>query len=86
MEKYTKQERHEIYKDAINLLNDYAHICNCILFVLPNDIKRINLCDFPEILKHKPENIEIDRSWWKCDEEGKNKRIEILKQAILETK
>lgn len=45
---------------------------------------------FPEILKHKPQNISLTTKynsgyWFKKNEEGQQKRLAILEQAIQET-
>ena len=40
---------------------------------------------FPEIIKHKPDKNAIIGHWFKKDEEGMQKRISILEQAIKET-
>lgn len=40
---------------------------------------------FPELMKHKPKETDFSGSWFNVDNEGRKKRIEILKQAIAET-
>ena len=40
---------------------------------------------FPEIKKHMPPNVTAGDYWFQSTEDGNNKRIEILKEAIKET-
>ena len=86
----TKAERHKVYKKALKLFisestpNDSIGICHIINRVY-GSFKEIN--DFPEILMHKPAIVDKLEYWWGTyTQEGYDKRIEVLKEAIKLTK
>lgn len=83
---YTKEQRHEIYKKALDFLIEYGYfgyMCNAIHLVsgkYPSDMSV-----YPEILKGKPTVGKYASYWFPFNKQGHEKRIEILKQAIKET-
>lgn len=48
--------------------------------------KSVEESQFPEIVKHRPESFEIMSYWFRRNDEGIQKRIQIVEQAIEETK
>lgn len=48
--------------------------------------KSVEESQFPEIVKHRPESFEVRGYWFRKNDEGIQKRIQIVEQAIEETK
>ena len=78
-------------QDQLNYLNDRGNARFSI--ERPKRDDKYNFAtNFPEIVKHKPEGKGYDSFWWGITweqtiistEEGKAKRIEVLKEAIAE--
>lgn len=97
MEKYTKKQRHEIYKKVLKAyLADkgeeshhvkdkitYGGFCYWLAKFCYDYV--ISLYDFPEITKHEPKiKWGTYKSFW-FDPHEKKVRTKILKQAIKET-
>ena len=86
----TKEQRHEIYKCSIILMkeyrkkNYYVSICSCVFYSL-NFIGLTNhkYMDFlkKEIFLYAPLGV-TDGYFFILDEDGYNKRMEILKKLI----
>jgi hypothetical protein len=93
MEKLTKKVRHDIYIRALKIYMEYKPnntlgLCSAI----SDAIKGLDLPSpywgmrkYPEIQKHKPKVFKT-AYWFDHSSEGTQKRIDILKQAIEETK
>lgn len=81
-QRYTKAQRHAIYKEALEYITDGQHKYICGAIGWTHSIR-----DFPELLKHKPDNVVALGSWFKPLEckDPRAKRIAILKSAIKET-
>ena len=89
------EHRLEIYTDALKYIEQYAKnrgyyptgLCRAITNVKSYDdpYPYDGLELYPEIYKFKPTNNEDGEYWFKRDEYGTKKRIEILKSAIIET-
>lgn len=47
--------------------------------------KGIEESEFPELVKHRPDSFEIMCFWFMKNDEGMQKRIQIIEQAIKET-
>lgn len=85
-------QRNELYKNALFLFELNSGIIGfCYLF---KQFEIFDLSELPEIYKHKPkpDNVASLLSptlnlgyWFEFDDNGKQKRINILKQAIKET-
>ncbi len=97
MEKPTKAERHEVYKGALKEIrkpknkNVYG-LCAALSywdggssFYPKYDAFLYMQQLFPEVYKHKPTKTQCFDFWFSI-ENGFQKRIDILKQAIKETK
>jgi hypothetical protein len=78
-------------QDQLNYLNDRGNARFSI--EKPELFRKNNMAsNFPEIVKHKPEGKGYNSFWWGvtfehtvvATEEGKAKRIEVLKEAIAE--
>lgn len=41
---------------------------------------------FPELLKHKPKNRNVIRSWWSYSKRGQTKRLKVIDELITEIK
>lgn len=84
---YTKQQRNEIYKKAydslLNVDTNRLGLCWAVNVAGCLDGYDYNFKNLPEISLRNP-NTENNR-WFSLDLDGKQKRIEILKQAIAET-
>lgn len=85
----TKEERHEIYKRALEWLikhkqggDIYGQHGLCLLLLI-KPIGRFELEDFPEVLAHKPEVVK--GCWWPIDIDDPN-RERVLRDAIEKTK
>lgn len=76
--------RKEILKKAYEEIFTGSHVymCNAIERYLGEKEKVFKV--FPEILKYKPINKSKDSAWWYNDDEGKHKRLAVLKQLIEE--
>jgi len=51
----------------------------------PECFPYLSMNAYPEVLKHKPEDIRHPAYWFGLDSQGIAKRISILEQAIKET-
>lgn len=47
--------------------------------------KEVEKSEFPELVKHRPDSFEIMNYWFRKNDEGMQKRIQIIEQAIKET-
>lgn len=47
--------------------------------------KGVEESEFPELVKHRPDSFEIMYFWFRKNDEGMQKRIQIIEQAIKET-
>lgn len=47
--------------------------------------KDVEKCEFPELVKHRPESFEEANYWFWKNDEGMQKRIQVIEQAIKET-
>lgn len=47
--------------------------------------KGVEESEFPEIVKHRPDSFEIMHYWFRKNDEGMQKRIQVIEQAIKET-
>ena len=95
---FSKQERHEIYKKALELYEQEkmgrVGLCYCLSWSLPNTSSALYVdvynqihfdrC-FPEIAKRRPHRTEGRYSYWFPLYEWRN-RVAILEGAIEETK
>lgn len=89
MSRYTKAQRHGYYKAAKEeLIASYVFfsplsrgICSVLLEVAPLAYERD---DFPEFESHRP--LKHGVYWWPRDEEGYQKRLEVLDDCIEKTK
>ena len=92
--KNTRKLRHKIYIEALKIFErgGYNGLCHTITAAAlcingkpfyKHDAAGYCQISYPEIWKHKPENTEIYGFWWSIDD--RQKRIDILQQAILET-
>jgi len=88
MEKLSKKQRHQLYKDALNSLEkeDNVRLGLCWAFgsVGCYDGYDTEFSNLPEIYCKKPDGAY--GKWFSQDLDGKDSRIELLKKAILETK
>jgi len=93
MKRLTKKQRHQIYKDALALylrLKALIGLCYVIRYSMPDDIcidydpYANDFKYFPEIKKRKPKQKHSAEEWFPY--EHTKIRIDILKQAIKETK
>ena len=98
----TKEIRHQIYCKALEIFMNYHQPYgwyNGICASIDDAIQRLELTEiatnpfanisaFSEIYKHKPPHIEMynEEFWFDWTSTGTQKRIDILKQAIEETK
>lgn len=69
-----------VYQDILS--GRQVFMCNAIERYLENKEKVFKI--FPELLKYKPKNKSNDSAWWYGDEEGKQKRLEVLTSLINE--
>lgn len=84
----TKGKRHSIYIKALGHIESHAEDFICDAIQLSGGF-RLNNADYPELENRKPkETIRFygTEIWFENNDEGRQKRIEILKQAIEETK
>lgn len=84
--KYTKEQRHKIYKKALKRFSiGELFLCHAIQSALgiPWDYPDTILKSFPEIWRHRPKN-RPGRVWFEID--GREQRITILHKAIQQTK
>ena len=88
-EKLNKKERFDVYNEMLSLLENKNACCYCEILVnfLTCTDKMVIINDLIELMEYKPKDIpELhNRFWYKTDEIGRNKRIDILKQ-LLKTK
>lgn len=87
----SKEERHELYKGALDWFFPLCGICYAI-----NEYRRskggdwppIRLYELPEIWEQKPEEMHDDlyEYWFPLNAEGAEKRKQILLNAIEATK
>jgi hypothetical protein len=89
--KYTKAERHEIYKQAyIVFTNEWKKnvnlhfICNCIRSISCVYYNDWSVMEFPELLDKKPFDKTVYQAWW--PEWDFNTRNNVFEQIIEETK
>ena len=47
--------------------------------------KGVEKSEFPELVKHRPASFEVMSYWFRKNDEGMQKRIQIIEQAIKET-
>jgi len=91
MEQLTPEQRIAAYRYCIDHTNDYSRPWVCIHLLEfchsreiypPHEI----LNYFPEFARHRPEKLPFQDStmWWDEDEEGINKRKEVLNACIEE--
>lgn len=100
-EVFTKEQRHEIYKEARKLIieSNADYICQALYYAMQNKYRHILNSKYrdsyhgwalecsPEIKKLKPASIiDSECSWWKCDKLGFKMRIWMLDTAIEQTK
>lgn len=88
---YSVETRNKIYKMVFSNLYKQDYLCinlasACITEGLIKKRRNIDMNNFPEILKFKPKNRNISHSWFTMGKVGYEKRLEILRQAIKETK
>ena len=95
-----KEIRHQIYCKALEIFLEYKQpsswyngLCSSIYDALPalNLLESVpnpfaKMSKYPEINKHKPKNMYDEHFWFDWASIGTQKRIDILKQAIEETK
>ena len=92
----TEKQRRSRYKIYNEILNDFFlnqdnqpytyGFCFMIRKVNPYFSKLLNLYwNYPELYIHKPKKCEYNVYWFFLDEEGKAKRLEILRKAIIDT-
>lgn len=84
--KYTKAQRHRIYKNALGIIPIKHWLC----WALSEGNGLADIEDFPEVLAQKPKrfyfNLDGVVYWFSCDKRGINKRLAILRKAIQLTK
>ena len=64
MSKYTKKQRHEIYKKALKLLGKKRFICICLY--VASDLfltEEINKENFPEFFLFQPQTVSHFGAW-----------------------
>lgn len=92
-DKFTKEERHLIYKKALKVIDKQLFLCSALFYAIKKthgiEIAIYyspygNLDRFPEILKHKPKKESLTDPWWPLSNE--KIRIKVLEQAIEETR
>ena len=88
-EKLNKKERFDVYTEMLSLLENNNACCYCEILInfLTCTDKMVIINDLIELMEYKPKDIpELqNRLWYRTDEIGRNKRIDILKQ-LLKTK
>lgn len=72
------------YNNGINPSIDFPNICVYLDTFSGGEEDCKNL--FPEFFKYKPRRKRTESSWWSNSKRGWNKRIEVLKKCIEETK
>lgn len=94
-----KEERIEIYRNMLNILNEDEDVKErgvlgvglCYLLRdalkfrgLTNIINIINITNYPELMRHKPDVYWSDSDYWfnPGTQQGTNKRRKILEEAI----
>lgn len=91
----TKKQRHEIYKLALEIFQNYTQskkwyygLCSSITDAIDKlDLGYYSIKYYPELIKYKPDKlVHRDAFWFNWGLSGTKKRINILKQAIEETK
>lgn len=85
----TKEERYEVYRKALVRIEDHTDDFICDAMGACSGYKHALLHGFPEVEKQKPKKTILKNFiefWFENNDEGRQKRIEILKQAIEETK
>jgi len=90
MKKPTKEERHQIYIDAIEEMPICNGLCSALKWAKSNRGKYNPYLFmkeyFPEIYKMKPKNIDHNSGEYWFALGNKKSRIKILEKAIKETK
>jgi len=91
----TKKERNKTYVNMLNIMfNDVAYkILNrhtsglCYLVRTASGIQsKDRIREYPELMRHKPPHKAVSKEyWWRTDEEGSDKRICVLIEAIMDT-
>lgn len=86
-----KQQRNEIYKEALKMLQEEIKVAHSP-YICPNlrdlmglmGLNRKNIIEYelPEFYHQKPLDLEIGDPWWPDNEEGNNCRVAALLKAI----
>jgi hypothetical protein len=95
MSKYSKQERHTIYKQVLAEFKELQTVHgNCQLHFEVNTyfvFRKLDIKEFPEILKHKPKEVidnPLYEGYWfpeMSSKEAISIHLNIIQQAINET-
>lgn len=91
MSKYTKAERHEIYKKALKSLKDYGHgaaICCRIAHVQYGSslsFDSVTKINYPELYLFKKRGLSIYSGWFYDCEDALSMRISVLEFCIYMT-
>jgi len=94
--KFTKKQRHEIYKEALVLLKKgntqkkgYC-LCFCLNEIINKSYKYTHctryhpgLYNMKEFIKKKPKNMVFEQLWW--NRENRPIRVRVLNKCIKET-
>lgn len=91
-----KEERNAIYREWLKIFIGKSKerafricLCDCIpnlsIGISTANLKYDSIKQYPEIIKHMPKHSKHFEIWFSLDENGYNKRVSILEQAIKET-
>jgi len=93
--KYTKRQRHAIYKKALKLFNasnreffDESGLCAFIAKAEGAEEHWLHFTQdgrLPEIIEQQPRYHHSCWSWWPLDQKGDHKRIKALERCIALT-
>lgn len=72
----------EIFQKALRIIESGENLFMCNALELASGVNIIAHKQFPEILEFKPGGVGKSSPWFPTTMEGKQKRIEILKELI----
>ena len=90
LENVTKEQRHEVYKEALRILEsiDEYFMCICIkkaaAKVLAVKYDSVDISDYPDFIALKPKRKFISESWFPKD--NRQIRIDNFNKIIEQTK
>lgn len=83
-----KRERHKMYKAALERLDRMGTncgLCCCVSRSHPAWLSCADVQDLPEIKAQRPKGLLDALYWWPLNEEGYQKRRQVLLKCIKET-